>query len=94
MRSGVPRAGKRVRDCSCSTVRSLTRGSSYTTVTYIEDIGQSHAGSLDVSSVFLSPCRPSLVDSVGFLVVFLTLLGPTVVCSPLLWGFVHMNKGS
>ena len=42
-------------------------------------LGQSHIGSLVVGSVSVSPYEPRLVDSVGFLVVSLTPLAPTIL---------------
>ena len=40
-----------------------------------EDLGQTHTGTLIVGSTFVSPSEPWLVDSVDFLMVFLTPLG-------------------
>lgn len=66
------------------TVRSHTRRSSYTTVTYLEGVGQAHAGSLVGCSVPMGPYGTRLVDSVGFLVVSLTALAPIILPSSLL----------
>ena len=46
---------------------------------YAEILCQSHAGSLVGGSVSVSPYGPRLVDSVGFLVVSLTPLAPTIL---------------
>ena len=43
------------------------------------DLGQTHAGFLIVSAVFVSPYETWLVDLVVFLVVSLTLLAPTIL---------------
>ena len=60
------------------TVRNSTWRSSNTTVTYMQRayLGQSHAGSLVVGSVSVGSYEQWLVDSVGFLVMCLTLLSP------------------
>ena len=47
-------------------VRSTTRGPSYTTVTCAEGLGQSRADSLVVGSVFVSSYDPRLVDICEF----------------------------
>ena len=47
---------------------------------YAEDLGQSHASFLVVGSVSGSSYEPTLVDSVGFLLVSLTPLAPTLKC--------------
>jgi hypothetical protein len=51
------------------TVKSPTRTLSYITIMYVEDVGQSHAGSLVGCSVSVSPCETWLVDSLGQVLV-------------------------
>ena len=53
-------------------VRSPSKATAYTTMTYIEDIGQTHAVSLIVSLISENPYESRFVDSVGFLLVCLT----------------------
>lgn len=45
----------------------------------IEGLGQSHRGFLVGISVSVSPCGLRLIDSVGFLVVSLTILAPIIL---------------
>ena len=45
----------------------------------MQGLGQAHAGSLVSGSVSVNRCEPRLVDSVGFLVVSLTPLAPTIL---------------
>jgi hypothetical protein len=48
-----------------------------------EGLGQSNVGSMVGGSVSASLYEPRLVDSVGFLMVFLTSLSPTILPPPL-----------
>ena len=41
-------------------------------------LGQSYASFLVGDSLSVSPCEPRLADSVGFLVVSMSLLAPTI----------------
>jgi hypothetical protein len=52
-----------------------------------EGLGQSHACSLVGGSDSVSPCGPGLVDSVGFLFLYLTSLAPANHSSPSSSGF-------
>lgn len=82
---------------SC-TVNCPTRRPSYTTVTYNEkDLSQFHVGSLVVGSVSVSHYEPMLVDSVDFIVMFLTPWFPTIFSPPLpgfLEFYLMLNYGS
>ena len=46
---------------------------------YVEGLGQSHAGSLVGGSVSMSHYGLRLVDSVGFLMMSLTHMAPTIL---------------
>ena len=45
---------------------------------YIKGLGQTHAGSLVVGSASSMPYEPRFVDFVGFLIVSLSFLAPTI----------------
>ena len=85
MRSTVPKANKRLRDTPCShCCESHKRTKLHNCVIHTEGLGESHTGSLAVDSVSMNPNESMLVNAVGFLVVFLTPLGPKILSLSLL----------
>ena len=82
-RNRVPKVSKRVGDISCSHCqKSPKRAKLHNCNIYAECLCQSHGGYLVVGLDFVSPYKPRLVDSVSFLVVFLTHQTPAFL-SPL-----------
>lgn len=79
VREWVSEADGRVGDSVFTTIRSYIGRSSYTTITYVEGLDYTHAGSLLDESVSVSPGSFIL----RFLVVPLTSLAPTIPLSPL-----------
>lgn len=75
------------------TVRSPTRGPSLRNCTiYTECQSQSHAGSLAVCSVSVSPSGPRLADSVSFLVVSIDPSGSYNPFPPFSGGFPNCTE--
>lgn len=71
---------KKIQIAPVPTIRGSTRTPSYITTThYVEGLSQIHAGSLVLSSVFVSPYEPRIVDSLSFLVVSLFPLVSTIL---------------
>jgi hypothetical protein len=76
----VPKAGKNVRDSSTTILCVCV-----CVCVCVFDPGQTHTGSLIADSVSVSLYEPWLVDSVDFLMVFLTPLGSYNPSSPSLF---------
>lgn len=68
MRKKFPKKAKESETVLMPSVRSPTRETKYTTITYEESLGQIYADSLVAGSVSLSPCEPGLAGFVSFLV--------------------------
>ena len=64
---------------SAPTIRSPTRRQLHKCNICAQGLGESCAGSLVVGSVSVSPYEPKLVDFVGFLVLSLSPLAPTIL---------------
>lgn len=63
----VQKAAQSIRNSYALSVRSTTKTISGTTITYVQGLGQIHAGSMIVSSVPVIPCQSEFVDSMVFL---------------------------
>ena len=79
MKKRVQKSAKELETAPAPTARSPKRRPTYTTRIYVEGLGQSHAGFLVVNSFSVSSYEPRLVDSVGFLVITLAQLAPTIL---------------
>ena len=74
-----PKTINRVRDSSCSQCQVSNETRLYNCNIYAESLGQSHAGSMAVSSLSVIPFGTRFVHFVDFLPFSLTLLAPTIL---------------
>ena len=83
-RTRVPEVDRSIRNSPrffCKESHRNTKLHNY--ITYTDGIGQTHKGSLIVDSVSVSLYEPRFIDPMGFLVVSLTSLAPSVLPPPL-----------